>query len=141
MGSPPEGLRRVVLDTNTLVSALLFSGLPSCLVPLWQSRQILPLVSRPVLQEYLRVLAYPKFDLSRSEIRGLLDEEFLPFADVVLATRRLAVVRDQEDNKFLECGLAGGATHVITGDKDLLILDPFRGIRILTPRQFLDQHR
>jgi uncharacterized protein len=140
MGSPPEGLRRVVLDTNTLISALLFSGLPSGLVPLWQTRQILPLVSRPILQEYLRALAYPKFDLGQSEIRGLIDEEFLPFVQIVRTTPRLPVTRDPEDNKFLECGLAGRAAYVITGDKDLLILDPFRGIRILTPRQFFDLH-
>ena len=113
---------RVVLDTNTLVSALLFSGTAARLVPLWQSGRVRLLVSRPILQEYLRVLAYPKFRLSPEEIRGLLDE-VLPFVESVRVRQHLSVVpRDPDDDKFLECAVAGRATHVITGDQDLRTL-------------------
>ena len=52
---------RVVLDTNVVVSALLFTGISSKLVPLWQGGVITALVSRNILEEYLRVLSYPKF--------------------------------------------------------------------------------
>ena len=55
---------RVVLDTNVLISALLFSGVASDLVPLWQKEKITVLLSREILEEYLRVLAYPKFQLT-----------------------------------------------------------------------------
>ena len=72
---------RVVLDTNALVSALLFSGISSKLVSLWQNGLITPLLSREILDEYLRVLSYPKFALS--------EEEILPFAEVVKPKRRL----------------------------------------------------
>jgi uncharacterized protein len=61
---------RIVLDTNTVTSALLFSGTASRLVPLWQSRRVVMLISRAILEEYLRVLAYPKFRLSNEEIKG-----------------------------------------------------------------------
>ena len=61
---------RVVLDTNALVSALLFSGVSSKLVSLWQNGSIAPLLSREILDEYLRVLSYPKFALSEKEIKS-----------------------------------------------------------------------
>lgn len=131
---------RVVLDTNTLISALLFSGTASRLVPLWQSRRITVLVSKEILQEYLRVLAYPKFQLGDHEIRALVEEELLPFAETVRVRRRLAVVRrDPEDDKFLECAVAGRAEHLVTGDRDLRELGSYRGITILTVGEFLER--
>ena len=108
---------RVVLDANTLISALLFSGTASRLVPLWQSRRITVLVSKAILQEYLRVLAYPKFRLSDQEIKELMEEEVLPFVETVRVRRRLAVVqRDPEDNKFLECAVAGRTISFLNGE-------------------------
>jgi putative PIN family toxin of toxin-antitoxin system len=131
---------RVVLDTNTLISALLFSGTASRLVPLWQSRRITVLVSKEILQEYLRVLAYPKFQLGDHEIRALVEEELLPFAETIRVRRRLAVVRrDPEDDKFLECAVAGRAEYLVTGDRDLRELGSYRGITILTVGEFLER--
>jgi uncharacterized protein len=131
---------RVVLDTNTVISALLFSGTAARLVSLWQSRRIIVLVSREILKEYLRVLAYPKFQLSDQEIRQLVEEELLPFVETVRVRRRLAVVRrDPDDDKFLECAVTGRARYLVTGDRDLRELDSFRGITILTVGEFLER--
>lgn len=139
MGADP--LVRVVLDTNTLVSALLFTGISSELVSLWQDGIITLLLSRDILDEYLRVLSYPKFKLSEEEIKKLLQEEILPYAEVVKPKRRLRVVqRDPSDNKFLECAIAGKTRVIISGDKDLLSLGRYRRIRIQTPAQFLAEN-
>jgi putative PIN family toxin of toxin-antitoxin system len=132
---------RVVLDTNAVVSALLFSGVSSKLVSLWQKGLITPLLSRAILDEYLRVLSYPKFELSEEEIKELIQEEILPFAEVVRPKRRLRVVRrDPSDNKFLECAVAGKASVIISGDKDPLALGRYRQVRIQSPAQFLGDH-
>jgi putative PIN family toxin of toxin-antitoxin system len=139
LGADP--LVRVVLDTNTLVSALLFTGISSELVSLWQDGIITLLLSRDILDEYLRVLSYPKFKLSEEEIKKLLQEEILPYAEVVKPKRRLRVVqRDPSDNKFLECAIAGKTRVIISGDKDLLSLGRYRRIRIQTPAQFLAEN-
>lgn len=130
---------RVVLDTNVLVSALLFTGITSQMVPLWQKGSITVLLSREILDEYLRVLAYPKFQLSEEEIKGLIEEELLPFVQVIKPGTRIHVVkRDPSDNKFLECAVAGKADALISGDKDLLVIRHYRRIRIQTVSQFLD---
>jgi uncharacterized protein len=132
---------RVVLDTNAVISALLFSGVSSKLVSLWQNGLITPLLSREVLDEYLRVLSYPIFELSEKEIKELVQEEILPSAEVVKPKRRLHVIqRDPADNKFLECAVAGKAGVIISGDKDLLSLGRYRKIRIQSPAQFLADH-
>ena len=123
-----------------MISALLFSGTASRLVSLWQSRRITVLVSREILKEYLRVLAYPKFQLSDQEIRPLIEEELLPFVETIRVRRRLAAVRrDPDDDKFLECAVAGRARYLVTGDRDLRELDSFRGITILTVGEFLER--
>jgi len=132
-------LKRAVLDTNTVISALLFSGTVSHLVPAWQSRRFEFLISKPILEEYLRTLAYPKFDLAEEEIRSLVEEETLPFVETVRRPRRLRVsLRDLETRKFLECAVTGRASHVVTGDKDLHSLGTYRGIAIVTGGEFLE---
>lgn len=129
---------RVVLDTNAIVSALLFSGISSELVSLWQKGLITLLLSREILDEYLRVFSYPKFELTEEEIKELIQEEILPYAEVVKPKRRLRVVqRDPSDDKFIECAVAGKARVIISGDKDLLFLGRYRQIRILSPAKFL----
>ena len=129
---------RVVLDTNVLISALLSTGIASELVPLWQKGTITVLLSREILEEYLRVLAYPKSQLSQGEIKGLIEEELLPFVQVIKPGIRVHVVkRDPSDNKFLECAVGGKAKKVISGDKALLAIRHYRGVRIQSPAAFL----
>ena len=129
---------RAVLDTNAVVSALLFGGISSELVSLWQNGSIALLLSREILDEYLRVFSYPKFGLAEEEIKELIQEEILPYAEVVKPKRRLRVVkRDPSDDKFIDCAVAGKARIIISGDKDLLSLGSYRQIRILSPAQFL----
>ena len=132
---------RVVLDTNAVVSALLFTGISSRLVALWQKGLITLLLSREILDEYLRVFSYSKFKLSEEEIKELIQEEILPYAEVVKPKRRLRVVqRDPSDDKFLECAVAGKARVIISGDKDLLSLGRYRQVRIQTPARFLAEN-
>ena len=135
MGQGP--LMRVVLDTNVLATALLFTSTVSELVSLWQKGAITVLLSREILEEYLKVLAYPKFQLSEGEIKGLIEEQLLPFVQIIKPGIRVHVIkRDPSDNKFLECAVSGKAKAVISGDKYLMAIRHYRQVRILTPSQF-----
>ncbi len=129
---------RAVLDTNVVISALLFSGPASRLVSTWQAGRVQPVVSLSILDEYLRVLAYPKFRLTGQEIHGLLQEELLPFVETVrLKGPRVTLTRDPEDAKFVECALAGAVPWIVSGDADLLDLHHIESIRIITVTSFL----
>jgi uncharacterized protein len=69
-----------------------------------------------------------------------MEEEILPFVEIVRVRRRLSVVqRDPDDDKFLECAVAGRAECLVTGDRDLLDLGSYRRVKILTVRDFLEK--
>ena len=129
---------RAVLDTNVLVSALLFrSGRLSWLRQAWQTMALRPVMAKPTTEELLRVLAYPKFRLTAAEVEALL-EELLPWVEVFAAPIPSVVlrwtVRDPKDQIFLDLALAAGADLLVTGDTDLLVLsDQVEGLKISQP--------
>jgi putative PIN family toxin of toxin-antitoxin system len=134
-------VKSVVIDTNVLVSALLFGGVPGKLVPLWKERTIWPRASKEIIEEYIRVLAYPKFQLSEEEINFLLHYEILPYFEISsIKEGPILVVKDPSDDKFIRCAQAAGARVIISGDQHLLKLSPYRQIQIISPSGFLGQH-
>lgn len=131
---------RAVLDTNVLVSGLLFTGPPSRLVSAWQASLLRPVVSAEILDEYLRVLAYPKFKLTTGEIRSLIEGELLPFVETIrVKPSTVKLLRDPDDAKFLDCALAAGVQWLVSGDADLLELRRVESVQIVSVNTFL-QH-
>lgn len=128
---------RAVIDTNVLLSALRGGRTRVLLRGLTASR--FRMVTSPALIHELRYV------LARREWREALDSadcrELLSIITeaslIVHPTERIAACRDPEDNALLECALAGRADYLVTGDLDLLVLHPFRGIPILRPADFL----
>lgn len=129
---------RVVIDTNVLISCLLFKCRVSFLRELWVKNKIKPLLSKETFDEFHRVLHYSKFSLSPQEIRTIISNEILPYFDVVETeeTFNSASCRDPHDEKFLAVAKIGSASHLISGDQDLLELEKFGSTQILTPRDF-----
>ncbi len=136
MKRPP----RVVVDTNLVLSALVFAG--GRLAPLrlaWQGQRMLPLVSQTTVAELIRTLAYPKFKLAADEQNELL-ADYLPYCKTVRIPAPPPITppcRDVFDVAFLELALAGKADALITGDKDLLTLAGTLACPILSAEQFL----
>ena len=132
---------RVVLDTNIVLSALVFSGnVPARLRRAWQSGGCRPLLSTSTAQELIRALAYPKFRLTPEQQHELL-ADYLPYAVSVHIPQPPPVVppcRDPFDLPFLQLAAAGKAMALVTGDKDLLTLAGQCRFAILTPSAFLD---
>jgi putative PIN family toxin of toxin-antitoxin system len=129
---------RVVLDTNVLVSALLFGGKVGMLRELWKSGRIIPLISKETFAEFRKVLSYPKFKLSQREIRAILNDEILPFVEAVEITKQVTgICRDPKNDMFLAVANCSGASHLVTGDQDLLILKSYSETRIVTVVEFL----
>ena len=128
--------RRVVLDTNTVLSALLFVN--GRLVPLraaWQSGELTPLLCAQTVEELLRVLAYPKFRLTPEEREELL-ADYLPYGEVVSPWKskpKVPVCRDEKDQMFLDLAAVGAAHWLVTGDRDLLNLGGQMRFQIIAP--------
>lgn len=129
---------RIVADTNCLVSRLLLpSSVPGRAVRQAVDHGIL-LVSEATMNELADVLARPKFDRyisleDRQQFLRLLGR----VAEFVASVYTVRECRDPEDDKVLEVALSGKADLILTGDADLLTLNPWRGIAILSPAEYL----
>jgi putative PIN family toxin of toxin-antitoxin system len=131
---------RLVLDTNVRISALLFRSQTAALHAGWKAGRFRLAVSPSIVDEYARVLAYPRFGLSRDDAEGLLANEVLPYCDVFDPVPGERACRDADDDKFLDCAAAARADAVVSGDNDLLSLGPHhRGIPLITVRSALSR--
>ena len=127
---------RVVLDSNVYISALLFGGNPRMVVELAQMGAFPTLTSPHIVAEIEEVLQR-KFAWRETRIRSAANATWRT-ATLTLPTARITDCPDADDNRVLECAVAGRAHFIVTGDRHLLDLHPFRRISIVTPRQFLD---
>ena len=130
---------RFVIDTNILVSAVLIkSSVPD--VALKKAKNLgTMLFSEATFQELQEILNRSKFDKYISlSIRTQFLAKLKIESEAVEIVEIIKECRDPKDDKFLEVAINGNATHIITGDKDLLELHPFRGVDIITATQFLE---
>ena len=133
-------MAKAVYDTNIVVSAVLHrDGLPALLLSLALGGGVRLFVSEEVLLEYEAVLKRPRFGLKGKGVEhliGLIAEK----ATLVRPTRRLQVIKgDDADNRILECALKAKADFIVTGNKRHFPFEEFRGIRIVTPREFINR--
>lgn len=133
-----SGPMRVVLDTNVLISALVFESKSAVwLRDLWQQAGIIPVVSRETVEELMRVLSYRKFALSEADQNDLL-EDYLPYAETIANVRtraRIPQCRDPKDEIFLRLAFAAKVDALVTGDDDLLVPAGESRISILSPSE------
>jgi putative PIN family toxin of toxin-antitoxin system len=128
---------RTVVDTNVFISSF-FGGNPRRIIDLWKNGEILLCLSPEIVEEYVEVLQ--RFSLPEGEIKELL-KLFAKGYHVVFThtTPNLNIVADNpDDDKFIECAVALEADFIVSGDKDLLSVKKYMGIRILSPRGFLE---
>ena len=131
---------KVILDTNVFISGIFFSGPPSQILKAWGNQSFQILLSQQILVEYQRVAEtlsskYPSIDI-------------LPIIDLItihgtfVDTRGfdISVCEDPDDDKFLECALAGKCKTIISGDKHLLKLTGYEDIIVLDPRNFVEKY-
>lgn len=133
------GDERLVLDTNVVLSGLLFPGsVPSRALLKAQSCTVL--ASKATYLELAEVLARSRFDrYIEREVRQRLADEYASACETVEILFPIRACRDPKDDKFLEVAVHGNADLIVTGDLDLLDLHPFHGILILTPAEYLER--
>jgi len=131
---------KVVVDTNVFVSSF-FGGNPRKIVDLWKSGQLTLCLSRPIINEYVEVLQ--RFGLKNerelSELLHLFAHGFHVLFSAKTPELHL-VEEDADDDKFIECAVALKADFIISGDKALIAIQDYMGIRIFSPKEFLDNY-
>ena len=129
---------RVVIDTNVLISGLFSTTSTPALAVEKAITKAQLVATSETLRELIETLLLPKFDryVSR-ESRERLLERVASLVDIVEVLQQVRASRDSKDDKFLEAAVNGRANVLVTGDRDLLDLNPFRGIAIVTPVDYL----
>ena len=131
---------RVVADTNSVVSAFLWGGLPVQVLSAAREKRISLFASAALIAELEVVLRREKFAARIASVASSADELVLGYRALVSIVRATAIApisRDPDDDRVLACALAAEANFIVSGDGDLLSLGDFRGIRILTAREAL----
>jgi putative PIN family toxin of toxin-antitoxin system len=130
-------MMRVVLDTNVYISAVMFGGLPGALLDLAFLKPFDTLIS-PALIEELDEKLRLKFEVSAEDALAIR-ARIVSIAHLIEPEEPLHVIEeDPDDNRVLECAVAGRANTIVSGDRHLLKLASFRGIPIMRVREFLD---
>lgn len=128
---------RVVLDTNVLVSGILWNGKCREILRLAANNRIQAVTSAELTAELLDILSR-RFNFTAPEdefARSILAE-----LDRVWPTETFSLCRDPDDNRVLEAAVSGRCEYLITGDEDLLVLNEVRGVRIVKPADFLKHY-
>jgi putative PIN family toxin of toxin-antitoxin system len=126
-----------VIDTNVFVSSF-FGGKPRKIIDLWKNGEITLCLSRPIVDEYVAVLQRLGLEDER-ELEELLRLFAIGFHIVFASnTPELHLIeQDPDDDKFIECAVALGAEYIISGDKRLVAIQDYMGIKIVNPNTFL----
>ena len=131
---------RVILDTNVFISGVFFSGPPYTILKAWRDGKLKLVMSPEIFEEYLRVgealsERFPSINL------GQIFELVTIKAELVHAqSLPNPVCVDPDDDKFLACAIASKSNVIVSGDKHLLSVSGFRAIRVLKPREFVDEY-
>ena len=134
---------RAVLDTNVLVSGLVAEqGSPRQILDAWLEGLYTLVTSLYLVEELVHVLSYPRIAkrlrLDEAELEAIL-AALLSKAEVTSGRLRLpGVTRDPKDDAVVACAKEGETNYLVSGDQDLLVLGEYEGIRVITPRQFVE---
>jgi putative PIN family toxin of toxin-antitoxin system len=131
-------MKKLVLDTNVLVSALISTKSNPALLLDAAGKNYSLFISKDILSELEGVISRDKFGFSDEKIDSAI-EAILSFSEVMNHEIKLDVVKsDPDDNKILECAVACGASYIVSGDKHLLNLKEYENIKIISPKDAID---
>jgi putative PIN family toxin of toxin-antitoxin system len=129
------GMKKIVIDTNVYVSSLIFGGTPLEVV-IWCQNYASIFISLDIINEIKGVLEY-KFLFTEDEIKEIIEAIVLP-SKIVFPKKKVNLFDTGGDNRIIECAIEAGSEFIISGDqKHLIKLRNYKGIEILTPKEFL----
>jgi len=129
-------LKKIVIDTNVYISAIFWGGKPRSVVDMGRNKKIMIFASSEIGEEISEKLK-KKFKLSEDEVSQILFD-FSSFISPVKVTKKYQVIPDDpDDDKFIECAMECCADYIISGDKHLLNLKEYSGIKIINASEFL----
>jgi putative PIN family toxin of toxin-antitoxin system len=131
---------KIVLDTNVFISGIFFTGPPYRILQAWRNERVQLVVCPEILAEYRQVALRLSRKHKGVDVSPLIDLVTVRSLIVRVVPLPKAVCQDPDDDMFLACALAGKSQTIVSGDKHLLDVSGFSGIRVLRPKPFLDMY-
>jgi len=131
---------KIVLDTNVFISGVFFTGPPYQILNAWRSGKLKVILSKEILEEYIRVGEELSRQFSEVDLKPALELIALNATFVLVPKLSAQICSDVDDDKFLSCAVSGNCDFIISGDKHLLQIKEYCGVKILTPRKFFDTY-
>ncbi|MBS3137713.1 putative toxin-antitoxin system toxin component, PIN family [Candidatus Woesearchaeota archaeon] len=131
---------RIVLDTNIIISAFGWSGNEYNILQKVMNKELLLVLSPEILDEYKRILLLQRLEFQEDEVEEFISA-LLEVAELIypIYNKQSSIaIRDKDDIKFIICAIESKADYIITGDNDLLVIDKYNSIQIISSKNFLE---
>ena len=130
---------KIVIDTNVLISGVFFGGAPRRVLDAVIDSKVSAFASPEIVEEYQEIVEEMINRKQGYMNRNLLDP-LLQRVTIILPVKKAAVCRDPDDNKFLDCARDSRALYIVSGDKDLLVLEHYENTDIITAKEFCERY-
>ena len=130
---------RIVIDTNVLISEVFFGGYPGRILSAAVRRQITACATAEIINEYEETVQ-EMISRRQGRLNGTILTPLINSMEMIDPVTQVKLCRDPDDDKFLGCAKDSHALYIVSGDKDLLVLSNFEGIRIITAKEFSEQY-
>lgn len=130
---------RIVIDTNVVISGIFFGGVPRKILSAAVGGRLTACATMEILDEYEEIIQ-EMVEREQGHLNHAILQSFFPAMEIVAPVSQVTLSRDPDDDKFLGCAKDARALYIVSGDKDLLILEQFEGIQIITAKEFCDRY-
>lgn len=130
---------RIVIDTNVLISGVFFGGFPRKILSAVVGQKITACATTEIINEYEEIVQ-EMIDRKQGHINKAILSPLIKAMEIIEPISHVEICRDPDDDKFLECAKDSHALYVVSGDKDLLVIEQFENIQIMTAKDFCEKY-
>ena len=130
---------RIVIDTNVLISGVFFGGFPRKILSAVVSREITACATAEIIDEYEEIVQ-EMINRKQGHINKAILSPLIKTMEIIEPVTQVEICRDPDDNKFLGCARDSHAVYIVSGDKDLLVIEQFENIQIVTAKDFCEKY-
>lgn len=130
---------KIVIDTNVMISGVFFGGFPRKVLSAVVSGQITACATTEIINEYEEIIQ-EMVERKQGHINRTILQPLIQLMDIIAPISHVKLSRDPDDDKFLGCAKDAHALYIVSGDKDLLVIEQYEGIQIVTAREFCEKY-
>lgn len=130
---------RIVIDTNVLISGVFFGGFPRKILSAVVGQKITACATAEIINEYEEIVQ-EMIDRKQGHINRAILSPLIKVMEIIEPVTHVEICRDPDDNKFLECAKDSYALYIVSGDNDLLVIEKYENIQIITAKNFCEKY-